>query len=64
MTGSEPCIADENILNHNLLTNIPTYQILKVVEKSSKDIQFNFQDHLLGGVSQSATRNLSLPLQI
>ena len=26
-------------------------KVMKVVEKCSKDIKFNFQDHLLGGVS-------------
>lgn len=26
-------------------------KVLKVVEKCSKDVKFNFQDHLLGGVS-------------
>ncbi|KIV96565.1 3-isopropylmalate dehydrogenase A [Exophiala mesophila] len=29
-------------------------KVLKVVEKSSKDIKFNFQDHLLGGASIDA----------
>jgi len=31
-------------------TAYESQQVLKVVEKEGKDIKFNFQDHLLGGV--------------
>lgn len=34
--------------------NWPSPQILKVIEKSVPDVEFNFQDHLLGGVSESS----------
>lgn len=49
-------------LSQNLikLTPIPqvtneAVKVLKVVEKCSKDVKFNFQEHLLGGVSTYLT---------